>query len=67
MTIPRYDEIMPVALAYLEDCGLIKYRDMEAPLAKLFTLSEEDVAQEYESKNGTFKSARQHSLKRVVG
>jgi restriction system protein len=53
MTIPKYDEIMPVALAYLEDCGLMKYRDMEAPLAKLFTLGEEDVAQEYESGNGT--------------
>jgi restriction system protein len=44
---------MPVALAYLEDCGLIKYRDMEAPLAKLFALIEEDVVQEYESGNGT--------------
>ncbi len=52
MTIPKYDEIIPVALDYLADSGLSKYRDLEEPLAQVFELTEEQIVLEYESGNG---------------
>ncbi|MCP4489535.1 MAG: restriction endonuclease [Gammaproteobacteria bacterium] len=52
MTIPKYDEIMPVALAYLADNGLSKFRDLEVPLSQPFELSEVDLSREYDSGNG---------------
>lgn len=53
MAIPKYDEIMPAALDYLAENGLTRYRDLEAPLAQRFELSEKEVSKEYESGNGT--------------
>ena len=53
MTIPKYDELFHAALKYLDINGETPWRAMELPLAKEFTLSEEEVGQEYASGNGT--------------
>ncbi|MES9861450.1 MAG: winged helix-turn-helix domain-containing protein [Candidatus Thiodiazotropha sp. LLP2] len=60
MAIPKYDELMPAALEYLADNGLTRYRDLEAPLAQRFDLTEQEVSKEYESGNGTICS-RSHA------
>lgn len=53
MSIPKYKEIMPNILRYLETHGEQKYRNLELPLAKEFGLTDEQIAQEYDSGNGT--------------
>jgi len=53
VTIPKYNEIMPIALDYLSDNGTQKWRDLEAPLGSKFGLNDEDLSQEYASGNGT--------------
>ena len=53
MPIPKYDEIMPNALAYLAKHGVQNWRSLEAPLASEFGLSDDEIAQEYDSGNGT--------------
>lgn len=51
MTIPRYDEIQRPILDLLSDNIPRRSKDMEPLLAKVFSLSEEEVEQEYDSKN----------------
>ncbi|MGB0663198.1 MAG: restriction endonuclease [Pontibacterium sp.] len=53
MSIPKYKEIMPNILRYLETHGEQKYRNLELPLAREFGLTDEQIAQEYDSGNGT--------------
>ena len=53
MAIPKYDEIMPALLAYLAGHGVLGWRELEAPLAVEFELSDAEVAKEYDSGNGT--------------
>ncbi len=52
MTIPKHDEIRIPALLLLSERGQLKLREFEAPLAKHFGLTEEDIHEEYESGNG---------------
>lgn len=52
MTIPKHDEIRAPALKLLAESGALKSRDFEAPLARLFALTDEEVSQKYESGNG---------------
>ena len=54
MAIPKFDEIMIPALRELAkaDVGTIEWKQIEAPLAKFFNLTEEEQATEYESGNG---------------
>ena len=52
MTIPKHDEIRIPALSLLCERGQLKLREFEAPLAKHFGLTEEDIHEEYESGNG---------------
>lgn len=52
MAIPRYDEIQFPALKFLSDGQQRKANEFEAPLAKEFNLTEEEVNQMYESGNG---------------
>ncbi|MBK7129141.1 MAG: restriction endonuclease [Crocinitomicaceae bacterium] len=52
MAIPRYDEIQFPALKLLSDGQQRKANEFEAPLAKEFNLTEDDVNQMYESGNG---------------
>ncbi|MBN1005457.1 restriction endonuclease [Amphritea pacifica] len=53
MSIPKYNEIMPNILRYLDKHGEQKFRSLEQPLAAEFGLKDEQIAQEYESGNGT--------------
>jgi len=53
MSIPKYNEIMPNILRYLDTHGEQKFRSLELPLAAEFGLTDEQIAQEYESGNGT--------------
>lgn len=53
MSIPKYNEIMPNVLRYLAEHGEQKFRELEQPLAIEFGLSDDEIAQEYESGNGT--------------
>lgn len=53
MSIPKYNEIMPNILRYLDTNGEQKFRSLEQPLAIEFGLSDEQVAQKYDSGNGT--------------
>ncbi len=52
MTIPKHDEIRVPALELLTEKDSLKLNEFEAPLAKVFNLSEEEVVEEYESGNG---------------
>ncbi len=52
MTIPKHDQIRLPALQLLSEHNSLKLREFEKPLAKIFDLSEEEIAQEYESGNG---------------
>ncbi|WP_420553912.1 winged helix-turn-helix domain-containing protein [Neptuniibacter marinus] len=49
MSIPKYNDIM----RYLDNHGEQKFRSLEQTLAREFELSDEEVAQEYDSGNGT--------------
>lgn len=53
MNIPKHDEIMPYVLAWVTNNGMAYWRDLESPLAEQFGLSAEEVAEEYDSGNGT--------------
>jgi len=53
MSIPKYNEIMPNILRYLDTNGEQKFGSLEQPLAIEFGLSDEQVAQKYDSGNGT--------------
>lgn len=50
--IPKHDEIRVPALTLLAEQGQLKLREFEAPLAKHFDLSEDEIQEEYESGNG---------------
>ncbi|HOM49291.1 MAG TPA: restriction endonuclease [Candidatus Hydrogenedentes bacterium] len=50
--IPKHDEIRLPALRLLTEHKQLHLRDFEAPLAKHFQLSEEEIQEEYESGNG---------------
>lgn len=52
MSIPKYNEIMPNILRYLDAHGEQKFRNLELPLAAEFGLTDKQVAQEYYSGNG---------------
>ncbi|MBO9491425.1 restriction endonuclease [Endozoicomonas sp. G2_1] len=52
MTIPKYDEIRLPALQYLAKQDVVRLKDFERPLAKHFSLSEEEISLMYESGNG---------------
>lgn len=54
MAIPKFDEIMIPALRELAkaDVGTVEWKQLEAPLARFFNLTEEEQATEYESGNG---------------
>lgn len=52
MPIPKYDEIQPAALNVLAHGNIVKKSDLEAPLAKHFNLSEEELQEKYASGNG---------------
>lgn len=52
MAIPKHDEIRIEALMLLKEKGVLKLKEFEAPLAKVFNLSEDEINEEYESGNG---------------
>ena len=52
MAIPKYDEIQLPALKLLSDGKELKSSEFEVPLAKHFKLTDEEVNQAYDSKNG---------------
>lgn len=52
MTIPKYDEIQIPILKFLCNSNEVKLKDFEAPLARVFNLSDEQIIREYESKKG---------------
>jgi len=52
MSIPRFDEIQFPALQLLSDGVPRKSKEMVEPLAKVFSLTEEEIAKEYNSGNG---------------
>lgn len=54
MSIPKHDELMPSILLELSNEGVdtIAWKELEEPLAKVFELTEEEKAAEYESGNG---------------
>lgn len=51
MTIPKHDEIRLPALALLSRTDSLKLKEFEAPLAKHFGLTKEEILREYESGN----------------
>ena len=52
MTIPKHEEIRIPALKLLQEHDSLKLNEFEAPLAKQFRLSENEISQKYESGNG---------------
>ena len=50
--IPKHDQIRVPALSLLAERGQLKLREFEAPLAKHFDLSDDEVQEEYDSGNG---------------
>jgi len=52
MEIPKKSEIIKLALELLKDGNEMKAKDFERPLAKLFSLNEEEVNKLYDSGNG---------------
>ena len=52
MTIPKHDDIRVPALKILTEHDSLKLNEFEAPLARQFNLSEEELFQEYDSGNG---------------
>lgn len=52
MTIPKHDGIRVPALQLLTEQDSLKLNEFEAPLAKRFGLSEDELSQEYDSGNG---------------
>lgn len=52
MSIPKHDEIRVPALKLLSENESLKAKEFELPLAKVFSLSEDEISQEYKSGNG---------------
>ena len=52
MAIPRHDEIQFPALKLLSDGNQRKAIEFEAPLAKIFNLTDNEINQMYDSGNG---------------
>jgi restriction system protein len=52
VSIPKHDEIRVPALLLLSDSSQLKLSEFEAPLAKSFGLTEDELHEEYESGNG---------------
>jgi len=52
MSIPKFHEIRPEALRLLTENPELKLQEFETPLAKTFMLTEEEIAQKYNSGNG---------------
>lgn len=52
MNIPKFNEIMPAALELLAKNDAMNWRSLEAPLAHIMGLSQEEVEAEYDSGNG---------------
>lgn len=52
MPIPTHDEIRVPALWLLKDKGILKLKEFEAPLAKEFNLTHDELIQMYDSGNG---------------
>lgn len=52
MTIPKHDDIRVPALKLLTEHDSLKLNEFEAPLARQFSLSDDELSQEYESGNG---------------
>jgi len=52
VAIPKHDQIRVPALSLLAERGQLKLREFEAPLAKHFDLSDDEIQEEYESGNG---------------
>lgn len=52
MSIPKHDEIRVPALLLLSDGSQLKLSEFEAPLAKNFGLTEDELHEEYESGKG---------------
>jgi restriction system protein len=52
MTIPKHDEIRIPALRLLTDNESLRLHEFEAPLAKSFALTDDEVEQKYDSGNG---------------
>lgn len=52
MTIPKHDDIRVPALKLLSENESLKLKEFESSLAEFFSLSEEEILQEYESGNG---------------
>ncbi|MFK5949663.1 MAG: restriction endonuclease [Methylococcales bacterium] len=54
MAIPKFDDILPAALAELAkaDIGTVEWKSLEEPLANFFNLTIEEIMTEYESGNG---------------
>ena len=52
MTIPKHDDIRVPALKLLTEHDSLKLNEFEAPLARQFGLTEDELSQEYESGNG---------------
>jgi len=52
VTIPKHDEIRVPALSLLSESGQLKLKEFEAPLAKHFELTDEELHEKYESGNG---------------
>lgn len=54
MAIPKHDEIRIEALMLLKEKGILKLKEFEAPLARIFGLSDDELNEQYDSgKNGT--------------
>jgi restriction system protein len=52
MSIPTHDEIRVPALKLLKENGILKLKDFEAPLAKEFNLTHDELVKMYDSGNG---------------
>ena len=52
MTIPKHDDIRIYALNHLADNGDVKLKEFEQPLAKQFSLTDEEISQMYDSGKG---------------
>ncbi|MFW2600642.1 restriction endonuclease [Aliarcobacter butzleri] len=52
MPIPTHDEIRLPALKLLKEKGVLKLKDFEAPLAKEFNLTHDELIKMYDSGNG---------------
>lgn len=49
MSIPKYDELMKPLLTLIQDGQVYKMKDLYAPLAELYHLTDEELAQLLES------------------